>query len=359
MSKWIDLKSDTVTKPTPSMLKAMMQAEVGDSLYFEDPTVIELERYLADQVQMDAAMFVCSGTQSNLLGIMSHCERGDEYISGQEAHVYKWEGGGAAVLGSVQPQPIDFETDGSLKLELVKKYIKPDDFHHARTKLLCLENTQAGKVLPLSYLQSARTFSQENNLKLHLDGARAYNAAVKQGVAISEISKHFDSISICLSKGLGAPVGSVLCGSKDLIKKAIRWRKVVGGGMRQAGILAGAGLYALQHHVNRLAEDHENALVLARELANVEGLSVDVNEVQTNMVFVNVLNADPRYVSQELKKQGIVVPPAPTMRLVTHLDVSTQDVHRVVAAFKEVLRSPGLNTMVSSSSMDQMPLYQR
>ena len=235
-------------------------------MYGEDPTVNRLEAELAKRLGFAAALFVPTGTMSNLLGLMAHCERGDEYIVGQQAHTYKYEGGGAAVLGSIQPQPLEVQADGSLDLDQVAAAIKPDDFHFARTRLLALENTMQGKVLPLEYLARARRFTQEHGLQLHLDGARLYNAAVKLGVDAREITQYFDSVSVCLSKGLGAPVGSVLCGSRQLIGKARRLRKMVGGGMRQAGLLAAAGLYALDHNVERLADDHANAQFLAEGL---------------------------------------------------------------------------------------------
>jgi threonine aldolase len=260
----IDLRSDTVTQPTVAMREAMMAAELGDDVYGEDPTVNRLEAWLANELGFAAALFVPTGTMSNLLGLMAHCERGDEYIVGQQAHTYKYEGGGAAVLGSIQPQPIDGEADGSLDLAKVEAAIKQDDFHFARTRLLALENTMQGKVLPLDYLAAARELTRRRGLSLHLDGARLYNAAVKLGVPAREITQHFDSVSVCLSKGLGAPVGSVLCGSTALIAKARRLRKMVGGGMRQAGVLAAAGLYALQHQVQRLVEDHAKAAWLQR-----------------------------------------------------------------------------------------------
>ncbi|MEI6790342.1 MAG: low-specificity L-threonine aldolase [Myxococcaceae bacterium] len=350
MQKTIDLRSDTVTKPTAAMLSTMLSAEVGDDVYGEDPTVTRLEQELSERVGMEAGLFVCSGTQSNLLGIMSHCERGDEYIAGQQAHVYRWEGGGAAVLGSIQPQPLEFELDGSLNLDLVQKYIKPDDAHHARTKLLCIENTQSGKVLPLSYLADARKLVDANKLQLHLDGARAFNAAVQLKVDISDITKHFDSVSICLSKGLGAPVGSVLCGSKETIKKARRWRKVVGGGMRQAGILAAAGLYAIQNNVNRLAEDHNNAARLAQGLSEIDELNIDQSLVQTNMVFVNLGKLNPQKISQALGEKGILTFANQTMRLVTHLDVSSKDIKIVIEAFKEAI---GQNKNSSEEELTQ------
>lgn len=335
--KIIDLRSDTVTKPSKAMLDAMMRAEVGDDVYGEDPTVKKLESMMAEQAGMEAGLFASSGTQTNLLGILSHCERGDEYIVGQKAHTYLSEGGGAAVLGSIQPQPIDFEQDGSLSLEKVFMAIKPIDDHYARTRLLCLENTTNGKVLPLSYLDDVRSFCQINGLASHLDGARVFNAAVKQQVELRRISQAFDSISICLSKGLGAPVGSVLCGTKELIKTARRWRKVLGGGMRQAGILAAAGIYALENNINRLVEDHENAQLLALGLSTIDEIEVDIDALQTNIFFIK---APPEYAKlcEYLLHQGILFPRQANkmnlIRLVTHLDVSKKDIEQVINAVK-------------------------
>lgn len=325
----IDLRSDTVTQPTPAMRQAMLAAELGDDVYGEDPTVTRLEQRLADDLGLEAGLFVPSGTMSNLLGLLAHCERGDEYLVGQQAHTYKYEGGGAAVLGSIQPQPIEMAADGSLDLDLVRSYIKADDFHFARTRLLALENTMHGKVLPLTYLAAARAFTREHGLALHLDGARLYNAAVKLGVPAREISQHFDSVSVCLSKGLGAPVGSVLCGDAALIAKARRWRKVVGGGMRQAGILAAAGLHALDHQVERLAEDHAHAAQLGTALAE---LGYQVEPVQTNMVYLALGDAAPD-LQAFLAERDIRISPAPRLRLVTHLDVSAADIEAVIAAF--------------------------
>jgi threonine aldolase len=304
---------------------------LGDDVYGEDPTVNRLEAHLADRLGFAAGLFVPSGTMSNLLGLMAHCGRGDEYIVGQQAHTYKYEGGGAAVLGSIQPQPLDVQADGSLDLNQVLAAIKPDDFHFACTRLLALEDTLQGKVLPLSYLAAARTLCDEQGLALHLDGARVYNAAVKLGVDAKEITQYFDSVSVCLSKGLGAPVGSVLCGTTELIGKARRLRKMVGGGMRQAGMLAAAGLYALEHHVERLADDHANAQFLAERL---RGLGYQVEPVQTNMVYVQV---DDR--AEALKafcaERGIKLSAAARLRMVTHLDVSRIQIEQVVAAFAE------------------------
>jgi threonine aldolase len=339
--KQIDLRSDTVTRPTPGMRAAMAAAEVGDDVYGEDPTVNRLEARAAELLGMQAALFVPSGTQSNLLGVMSHCERGDEYIVGQQAHTYKYEGGGAAVLGSIQPQPLEFEADGTLDLGRVAAAIKPHDSHFAVTRLLCLENTQGGKVLSLEYLESAHRFARERGLGLHLDGARVFNAAIKQRRPVRDIAQHFDTASVCLSKGLGAPVGSVLCGTREHIARARRWRKVLGGGMRQAGVLAAAGLYALEHHVERLAEDHDNARALALGLSRLPGLKVDPGAVQTNMVFVSVPPERADALRVFLRARNILLATGSDIRLVTHLDIDAADVGAVVDAVAEFLRTVG------------------
>ncbi|UQY35456.1 low-specificity L-threonine aldolase [Pseudomonas fulva] len=325
----IDLRSDTVTQPTAGMRDAMLAAELGDDVYGEDPTVNRLEQRLARDLGFAAALFVPTGTMSNLLGLMAHCERGDEYIVGQQAHTYKYEGGGAAVLGSIQPQPLDMEDDGSLDLARVEAAIKQDDFHFARTRLLALENTMQGKVLPLEYLAEARAFTRDKGLALHLDGARLFNAAVRLGVEAREITRHFDSVSVCLSKGLGAPVGSVLCGSEALIGKARRLRKMVGGGMRQAGVLAAAGLYALDHQVERLVEDHANADSLA---AGLRELGYAVEPVQTNMVYVQV-GERAAALKAFCAERGIRLSAAPRLRMVTHLDVDAGAMAQVIEAF--------------------------
>lgn len=333
--KTVDLRSDTVTRPTLAMRAAMAEAVVGDDVFGEDPTVNRLEALAAEMTGAEAALFVSSGTQGNLVAVLSHCQRGDEYIVGQQAHTYKDEGGGAAVLGSIQPQPLDFEPDGSLNLTDVAKAIKPDDYHFAHTRLLCLENTQAGKVLPLDYLEQAAAFTQQHGLGLHLDGARVFNAAVKLNVPVQTITRHFDSVSFCLSKGLGAPVGSVLCGSMELIQKARRWRKVLGGGMRQAGVLAAAGIVALNNHIDRLEEDHANARSLAEGLAQVDELEIDPQSVQTNMVFVSVAKTKSTALAGFLKRHDVLIIPGETVRLVTHLDVTADDIRRAIATFKD------------------------
>ena len=333
--KQIDLRSDTVTRPSTAMRAVMAAAEVGDDVYGEDPSVNQLEALAAQMLGKEAALFVASGTQGNLLGVMSHCERGDEYVVGQQGHTYKYEGGGAAVLGSIQPQPLDYEPDGTLDLARVAGVIKPDDSHFARTRLLCLENTQAGKALPMAYLPRAYEFTRTHDLGLHVDGARVFNAAVKHGIDVREITRWCDTVSVCLSKGLGAPVGSMLCGSRALIARARRWRKVLGGGMRQAGVLAAAGIYALQNNVSRLEQDHDNAHALAQALGAVEEVRVDYGAAQTNMVYMSVEPTLAEPLRQFLRQRGIVVGGGHTIRLVTHLDLDRQDVLAAATAVKD------------------------
>ena len=332
--KMIDLRSDTVTQPTDAMRKAMASAQVGDDVYGDDPTVNQLESTAAELLGKEDAILATSGTQSNLMAVLSHCERGEEYIVGQQAHTYRFEAGGAAVLGSIQPQPLDFEPDGSIDLARVAQAIKPDDFHFARTKLFCLENTQGGKVLPLKYLEAAEATARKFGLGFHLDGARLFNAAVKLNVPPTAISGPFDTISICLSKGLGAPVGSVLCGSKELIKNARRWRKMLGGGMRQAGILAAAGIIALEDHVDRLQEDHANASFLAEKLAGIDELEIDRTLVQTNMVFAGLRQGDPTALKAYLYEKGVLINSGDPIRMVTHMDVGQADIEAAVEKIK-------------------------
>lgn len=335
----MDFRSDTVTQPTPAMKQSMFDAPLGDDVYGDDPTVNALEQFAAERHGFEAALFTSSGTQANLLALMSHCERGDEYLCGQQAHNYKFEAGGAAVLGSIQPQPLENEADGSICLERIKQAIKPDDFHFAKTKLLSLENTIGGKVLSLEYIAQARALCDERGLKLHLDGARVYNAAVALKVDITEIVKHFDSFTICLSKGLGAPIGSLLLGDKALIEKARRLRKMLGGGMRQAGMLAAAGLYALQHNVERLEEDHQNAQYLADKLEQLPGFKPCKHLVQTNIIFAEVeAGIDLFAIAKQLKSKGINITPGyQGMRFVTHMGVSRADVDELIAELTTLL----------------------
>ncbi|WP_234496631.1 low-specificity L-threonine aldolase [Vibrio maritimus] len=334
----MDFRSDTVTKPTQAMREAMANAPVGDDVYGDDPTVNELEAWAAERHGFEAAMFTTSGTQANLLGLMAHCQRGDEYLCGQQAHNYKYEAGGAAVLGSIQPQPIENNPDGTLDFGKLKAAIKPDDSHFARTKLLSLENTINGKVLPLSYLAEARQFVDEHGLSLHLDGARVYNAAVALDVDVIEIAKHFDSMTICLSKGLSAPIGSLLLGSKSFIERARRLRKMVGGGMRQAGILAAAGKLALTEQVAQLATDHANAKKLAEGLNAVAGFSVNADFVQTNIVFAKLdESVDINRIAEQLAQDGITISPSNPVRFVTHKDVSSNDIDVLLEKLKTLV----------------------
>ncbi len=331
----IDFRSDTVTKPTPEMRDAMARAEVGDDVYGDDPTVNSLEAYAADRLGFEAALFTASGTQANLLAIMSHCGRGDEYLCGQAAHNYRYEGGGAAVLGSVQPQPIENEPDGSINLDKARAAIKADDFHFAVTRLLSLENTIGGKVLSLEYQRQARAFCDEHGLQLHLDGARVFNAAVATNCDITEITRHYHSVSVCLSKGLGAPVGSLLLGSEEFIQRARRLRKMVGGGMRQAGILAAAGKIALGQGPRRLQEDHDNAQALTAGLADIRQLDVDPAGTQTNIVYARCRVGQATDLRDYLAEQGILINAGNPLRFVTHRDVTRQDVDRLLSAIRQ------------------------
>lgn len=332
----IDLRSDTVTLPTDAMRQAMAAADVGDDVYGDDPTVAALEADGARLAAKEAALFFPSGTQANLVALLTHCQRGEEYIVGQKAHNYLFEAGGAAVLGSIQPQPLDFGDDATLPLDKVAAAIKPDDFHFARTRLLSLENTHNGKVVPQDYLRQAWALTRDRQLALHIDGARIFNAAVAQGIPLSEISQYCDTLTICLSKGLGAPVGSLLCGSEAYIAIARRWRKMVGGGMRQAGILAAGARYALEHHVARLHEDHDNARWLAQQLAEL-GVDIVAPGAQTNMLFIRQPADLAARLAPWMRDHGIIIASGTLTRLVTHLNVSRQDLAKVVDCWRTFL----------------------
>ena len=340
----VDLRSDTVTRPTPGMREAMAQALVGDDVFADDPSVNALQEKIANLLGFEAALFMPTGTQSNLCGLLAHCQRGDEYIVGQMAHCYRWEGGGAAVFGSVQPQPLTQQVDGSLALADIEAAIKPDDAHFAKTKLLSLENTWGGKVLPQSYLNEFSAFALQKGLARHLDGARLFNAAVAQASALGtspydeakRIAQCFDSVSVCFSKGLGAPMGSALCGSKDLIAKAHRVRKMAGGGLRQAGFMAAAASYALDHHVLRLAEDHQLMQHLAQGLSDIPGLHVEAP--QTNILFVDLVGeakAKGAALQAHLKLAGIDMTGLYRLRFVTHLDVDRAGIDRAIVAVRQ------------------------
>lgn len=325
----IDFRSDTVTKPTPEMLDAMSRARVGDDVLGDDPTVRELELKVANFTGKSAAAFFPSGTQSNLAGIMAHCERGDEYIVGQDAHTYRFEGGGAAVLGSIQPQPIENEQDGTLPLRKIAAAIKPGDSHYARSRLIALENTISGKVLPEAYVNDVAALAREKGLSLHLDGARAWHVMVAQQRSMASVCAPFGTVSLCFSKGLGAPVGSVLVGDGELVTKARRWRKVLGGGLRQSGYLAAACIYALENNVERLADDHANAARLAEGLSAV--LPGQVRYTGTNMVFVSATEElNTHALAEHLRRDGIGVTPGQTLRLVCHLGVTRRCVDRII-----------------------------
>jgi threonine aldolase len=327
----VDLRSDTVTQPSAAMRKAMAEAPVGDDVFGDDPTVNRLQAVCAERFGMEAGLFFPSGTQSNLAALMAHCSRGEECIVGQEAHTYRYEAGGMAVLGSIQPQPLQNHPDGSIDLALVESAIKPDDSHFAITKLLALENTIGGKVLARAYLAEAVALARRRKLSIHLDGARIFNAAVKLGMPVDRLCEGFDTVSVCLSKGLGTPAGTVLVGRREVIERARRVRKMLGGTMRQVGILAAAGLHALEHNVARLAEDHANAERLAAGLA---ALGLPVAPVQTNMVFVEVPRESAEALKRHLEAQGIATLGGHKMRLVTHLDVDGAGIDRALGAFK-------------------------
>ena len=324
----VDLRSDTVTRPSAGMRRAMAEAEVGDDVFGDDPTVNRLQARAAEMLGLEAALFFPSGTQSNLAALMTHCQRGDEVILGREAHTYVHEAGGAAVLGSIHSHVIANRSDGTLDLGEVEEAIKPDDPHCPRTRLLALENTIGGRAVPRSYLERAIALARRRRLATHLDGARIFNAAVALDTTARDLCAGFDSVSVCLSKGLGAPAGTLLLGSAGFIGRAARVRKLLGGGMRQVGILAAAGLYALEHNADRLHVDHEHAARLAQGLARL-GLPV---EQHTNMVFVRV-GAQAQALAGHLQSRGVLVLPEPRMRLVTHLDVDAAGIDRALDAF--------------------------
>lgn len=339
----IDLRSDTVTRPTAGMRAAMAAAEVGDDVFGDDPSVLALQERIAAMLGKEAALFMPTGTQSNLCALMAHCGRGDEYLVGQMAHTYRWEGGGAAVLGSIQPQPLNQREDGSIALEDIEANIKPNDPHFARTRLLALENTWAGKVLPLEYIEQATALARERELATHLDGARLFNAAVAMSHQRGQDPRHwaqrisasFDSVSVCFSKGLGAPVGSALVGSAQIIERAHRVRKMVGGGMRQAGVLAAAALYALDHHIDRLHDDHLRATRLAQGLSAVKGVTVQAP--QTNLVFVDLPAARASGAVHRLQEVGLMCTGLYRLRLATHLDIDDDDIESAIERFNQAI----------------------
>jgi threonine aldolase len=336
LSKVIDFRSDTVTQPSDAMRQVMAAAEVGDDVYGDDPSVNRLQEKVAEITGQEAALLVPSGTQSNLIALLTHCGRGDEYIVGQDYHTYLYESGGAACLGGIQPQPIEVSADGTLNLNQVAQRIKPNDVHFAKTKLLALENTHSGQVIDQGYLSQAIKLAHDNHMLAHLDGARVFNAAVAQNLGVAAISASFDSVSVCCSKGLGAPVGSLLCGSKDFIEQAKRWRKMVGGGMRQAGVFAAAIDYALEHNFERLSQDHNNAQLLNSLLASVQEITVEA--AHTNMLYINFLSEQAaKNVESQLKAKGIIFSGAKRTRLVTHLGINEKAIYSFVKNLKQAL----------------------
>lgn len=348
MTKLVDLRSDTVTQPTRAMRDAMMAAPLGDDVFGDDPSVNALQEKIADMLGFEAALFVPTGTQGNLCAILSHCQRGDEYIVGQMQHCYRWEAGGGAVFGSVQPQPIAHQPDGTLALADIEANIKPDDPHFARTRMLALENTLGGQVIPMAYIEAATSLAARKGLARHLDGARLFNAAVAQAAKsgadpraeAGRIAQCFDTVSVCFSKGLGTPAGSAICGSKEVIDRARRVRKMAGGAMRQAGFLAAAATYALDQHVDRLAEDHALARRLADGLQGIDGLQVEMPH--TNIVFADLSGAARDRCAgllDHLKAQGVLATGLYRLRFATHLDVDAAGVDRAVAAIRSFFKA--------------------
>lgn len=346
--KIIDLRSDTVTQPTQAMRQAMAAAPVGDDVYGEDPTVNRLEAMTAELLGKEAAVFVSSGTMGNLASVLSHCGRGDEMIVGDQAHVFLYEQGGAAALGGVQPRPVPTCADGTLDLTLVEKSMRADDEHFPITRLLTIENTHnrtGGRVLSVDYMDAAGSLAHQHGLKLHVDGARLWNAAVALNVAPARLLQEVDSASVCLSKGLGAPVGSVIVGDAEFIRRARRMRKVLGGGMRQAGVIAAAGIVALREMIERLADDHANANKLAQGLSQLEGISIDPAMVETDIVIFELQRHDltPAQLSAGLRQQGVLLNPigGNQLRAVTNFHVTAADIEHCCDAFARVLASTG------------------
>jgi threonine aldolase len=330
----IDLRSDTVTLPSAAMMEAIAVAELGDDVYGGDPTVQRLERAMAERTGMEAGLFVTSGTQSNLTALMAHLGRGEEFIVGDAFHIFQHEALGSAVLGSLAPHPLATPEDGCLDPAEVEAAIRPDDVHYPVTRLLCLENTFNGVPIPLEHQDRLAEVAHRRGLKVHLDGARLFNAAIALGVDADRLCENVDSVSVCLSKGLGAPVGSVLCGARAFVERSRRIRKMLGGGLRQAGILAACGLVALEREVPRLGEDHDNAARLAAGINAIEGVEVASISARTNMVFVVPHPDDHGALRRHLEARGILTgAQRPSMRLVTHRDVSAGDVDTVIAAF--------------------------
>jgi threonine aldolase len=346
LNGFIDLRSDTVTQPTPEMRAAMVRAELGDDVFGDDPTVHRLEEMSAAKMGKDAAVFVASGTMGNLVSLLTHCRRGEEVIVGDQAHIFRYEAGGSSALGGIAQFQIPNRPDGTLPLDRVEAAIRGSDQHEARTRLIALEDTHnrcGGAVLPIDYLAQVKALAHTHNLKIHLDGARVFNASTALGVDVSTIAQYADSVTFCLSKGLSAPVGSVLCGSKEFIAQARRYRKMLGGGMRQAGVLAAAGIVALETMVDRLADDHANARRLAEGLAQIPGVAIDLDRIRTNIIYfyltpaVSVTGAE--IVQRMLDRRIKILGPGPSrrFRFVTHVWINRNDIDSVLAAFQSAI----------------------
>lgn len=340
----IDLRSDTVTHPTPRMREAMAKAEVGDDVYGEDPTVNRLEAMAAEHMGKEAGLFVPSGTMGNLVALLTHCNRGEEIILGDLSHTFLYEAGGCAALGGIHPHTVRNQPDGTLDLKEIEAAIRDENPHFPRTRLICLENTHnrcGGTVLRPTYMAAVRRIAEWHRLSVHLDGARIFNAATALGVPAAELAKDVDSVTFCLSKGLSAPVGSVLCGSEDFIYEARRARKIVGGGMRQAGVIAAAGIVALEEMVDRLAEDHANARRLAQGLAEIPGIAINPDTVETNIVIFGLAQEDmrPAELAAKLRERGVLLSPIDDRRLraVTHYGIEAQDIETALRACRQVL----------------------
>jgi len=342
MKPYIDLRSDTVTKPSPGMREAIFRAEVGDDVFGDDPTVIKLENIVADLLGKPKALFVPSGTMANQLCLRSQTEPGDEVILEKNSHIFNYEVGSASALSGLQLHPIK-GVRGVMTKEQIEEEIRPDDIHIPKTALICLENTHnraGGTIFPLEEVEKIYELAKRNNIKMHLDGARLWNAVIATVIPLHKWARYFDSVSVCLSKGLGAPIGSVIAGTEDFIKKARRNRKMYGGGMRQVGIIAAAGIYAIENNFNRIAEDHRNARLLAERLSQIEGIQIETESVQTNIVVINIEKSkkDVSQVIEQLKSKGVLVVSfgKNKMRAVAHLDVSRNDILEAVEKFREV-----------------------
>jgi len=341
----IDLRSDTLTHPTQAMRKAMAEAEVGDDVFSEDPTVNRLEKIAAEQIGKEAALFVPSGTMGNLISMLSHCARGDEVILGNQSHIFLNEVGGLAALGGIHPHIIPNEPNGTLDLETVEKTIRANNLHYPPTRLIALENTHnycAGSPITREYMRLAGDLARRRNLKIHVDGARIFNAAVALDVDVKDLVRDADSVMFCLSKGLSAPVGSLTCGEKEFIQKARKWRKMLGGGMRQSGHLAAAGIIALKDLVDRLKEDHDNAQILAQGLSGLKGLVLDPKLTKTNIIFFSLkhptLTSDTFLNNLEANGIKILMVHPGTFRAVLHREISESQIKRVISILEELVQ---------------------